>query len=67
MKEVKDVPLGVLIIVLSQFVLYGALYLAKFPSVFEFMGIVFCILFSSDMANFGVRLMRGYKHDPNES
>ena len=66
MKKVKDIPLGILIIVLSQFVLYGAFYLAKFPNWMEFAGIAFCVLFSSDMVNFGVRLIKGFEVDKSE-
>ena len=66
MKKIKDIPFGVLIIVLSQFVLYGAIYLAKFPSFWEFAGIMFCILIGSDMIDFGVRLIKGFEYDSNE-
>ena len=65
-KYIKDVPVGVLIIVLSQFVLYGALYLANFPSVLEFAGIGLCVLVSSDMINFGIRLIKGFDYDKSE-
>lgn len=59
-KHVKDVPVGVLILVLSQFVFYGVIYLAKHPPFWELAGIVFLTLVSSDMVNFGIRLIRGF-------
>jgi hypothetical protein len=65
-KLVKDVPVGVLILVLSQFVFYGAIYLAKFPPFWELAGIVFCILVSSDMVNFGIRLIKGFELDTDK-
>ena len=65
-KFVKDVPVGILILVLSQFVFYGVIYLAKFPSFWELAGIVFCTLVCSDMVNFGIKLIKGYEYDPNK-
>jgi prepilin signal peptidase PulO-like enzyme (type II secretory pathway) len=65
-KIVKDIPVGVLILVLSQFVFYGVIYLAKFPNYLELAGIVFCTLIASDMVSFGIKLIRGYQYDPNE-
>jgi hypothetical protein len=66
MKKIKDVPVGVLIIVLSQFVFYGAVYLAKFPNVWEMLGLVMLVLVSTDMVQFGIKLIKGYEYDPNE-
>jgi hypothetical protein len=66
MKKIKDVPVGVLILVLSQFVFYGVIYLAKFPPFWELAGIVFFTLVSSDMINYGIKLIKGYEYDPNE-
>ena len=66
MKKIKDVPVGVLIIVLAQFVFYGVIYLAKFPPFWELAGIVFLTLVSSDMVHFGIRLIKGYEYDSNE-
>lgn len=65
-KVVKDVPVGVLILVLSQFVFYGVIYLAKHPPFWELAGIVFLTLVASDMINFGIRLIKGYEHDSNK-
>lgn len=65
-KHIKDIPVGVLILVLSQFVFYGVVYLAKFPPFWELAGIVFCTLVSSDMISFGIKLIKGYKYDPDE-
>jgi hypothetical protein len=61
-KTIKDIPVGVLIIVLSQFVVYGVIYLAKFPSIAELCGITFGTLIASDMINFGIRLIKGYEY-----
>jgi len=65
-KFIKDVPVGVLILVLSQFVFYGVIYLAKFPPFWELAGIVFCTLVASDMVSFGLKLIKGYNYDPDE-
>ena len=65
-KRVKDVPVGVLILVLSQFVFYGVIYLAKHPPFWELAGIVFCTLVASDMVNFGIRLIRGFDAEPDQ-
>jgi hypothetical protein len=65
-KFIQDIPVGVLILVLSQFVFYGVIYIAKFPSIFELMGIVFLTLVSTDMVNFGIKLIKGYNYDPDE-
>jgi hypothetical protein len=65
-KFVKDVPVGVLILVLSQFFFYGVIYLAKFPPFWELAGIVFCTLISSDMVNFGLRLIKGFEVDTDK-
>ena len=46
--------------------MYGAIYLANFPNILEFAGIVICILVTSDMINFGVRLIKGYDFDPSQ-
>jgi hypothetical protein len=64
-KNIKDIPVGVLLIVLSQFVFYGVIYIAKFPSFWELAGIVFLTLVSSDMVHFGIKLIKGYEYDPN--
>jgi hypothetical protein len=65
-KFIKDVPVGVLIIVLAQFVFYGVIYLANFPKLPEMFGIVFGILISTDMVNYGIKLIKGYNYDPDE-
>jgi hypothetical protein len=59
-KRVKDIPVGVLIIVLAQFLFYGVVYLANFPSFWELFGIVLLTLLTSDMVNIGVRLIKGF-------
>jgi hypothetical protein len=65
-KFIKDIPVGVLIIVLAQFVFYGAIYIAKFPNLWEMLGIVFLIHISSDMISFGCKLIKGYEYDSDE-
>jgi hypothetical protein len=65
-KITKDIPVGVLLLVLSQFAFYGVIYIAKFPSFWELAGIVFLTLISSDMVSFGIKLIKGYNHDTNE-
>ena len=65
-KHIKDIPAGVLLIVLAQFVFYGVVYLTKFPSLWELFGIVFLTLVSSDMVHYGIKLIKGYDYDPNE-
>ena len=67
MTKIKDVPFGILIILRSQFVMYGVVYLAKFPLWYETLGIVFGTLFASDMVHFGIRLIKGYNYvEPNK-
>ena len=65
-KFVKDIPVGVLILVLSQFVFYGVMYLAKFPSFWELAGIIFCTLIASDMVEFGIKLIKGFEIDTSK-
>ena len=65
-KITKDIPVGVLILVLSQFVMYGAVYLANHPKWYEMFGIILCTLVSSDMITFGYRLIKGYEFDKSE-
>jgi hypothetical protein len=66
MEKVKDVPVGVLLIVLAQFVFYGVIYITKFPSMWELFGIVFLTLVSSDMVSYGIKLIKGYEIDKYE-
>jgi hypothetical protein len=65
-KHIKDIPVGVLLIVLAQFVFYLALYLAHFPNFWEMLGIVCFTLVSTDMVQYGIKLIKGYNYDPNE-
>jgi hypothetical protein len=65
-KHIKDIPVGVLLIVLAQFVFYGVVYLTKFPSLWELFGIVFLTLVSSDMVHYGIKLIKGYDYDPDK-
>jgi hypothetical protein len=64
--HIKDIPVGVLLIVLAQFVFYGVVYLTKFPSLWELFGIVFLTLVSSDMVHYGIKLIKGYDYDPDK-
>jgi ABC-type multidrug transport system permease subunit len=65
-KLIKDIPVGVLLIVLSQFVFYGVVYLTNFPKWYELIAIVFLTLISSDMVTYGVKLIKGYEFDKSE-
>lgn len=65
-KRIKDPPVGILVLVLSQFVFLGATHLANYPKWYEMAGIIFCTLIASDMINFGLKLIKGYDYDPNE-
>jgi ABC-type multidrug transport system permease subunit len=65
-KFIQDIPVGVLLIVLAQFVFYGVVYIAKFPSLWELMGIVFLTLVSTDMVSYGIKLIKGYEFDKSE-
>ena len=65
-KFIRDIPVGILIIVLAQFVFYGVIYLAKFPNFWELVGIVFFTLITSDMMNFGFRLIKGFEVDKSD-
>jgi len=63
---IKDIPVGVLIIVLAQFVFYLAIYLAHFPNFWEMLGIVAFTIISTDMIHFGIKLIKGYTYDSDE-
>ena len=65
-KTVKDIPLGILMLVLSQFIVYGVSILANFPKWYELLGIMFGILISMDLITYGVRLIRGHNDDSNK-
>jgi ABC-type multidrug transport system permease subunit len=65
-KLIKDIPVGILVIVLSQFVFYGVVYLTNFPKWYELIAIVFLTLISSDMVTYGVKLIKGYEFDKSE-
>jgi hypothetical protein len=58
-KIIRDIPLGVLMLVVSQFFIYGALYLSKFPNVFEFLGIMFCVWATGFLTDLGIRVIKG--------
>jgi len=62
----RDIPVGVLLIVLAQFVFYGVMYITKFPSMWELFGIVFLTLVSSDMVSYGISLIKGIEVDKSE-
>jgi hypothetical protein len=64
MKEtyIRDVPVGVLLIVLAQFPFFGAQYLASFPRWWEFAGIVIAILIADRLIRLGVNLIMGFNH-----
>lgn len=49
-KIVKDIPIGILLLVLSFYCLYGVMYFAGFPTTAYLIGIVF-------MAHLGIKLV----------
>lgn len=65
-KIIKDIPVGVLVLVLSQFLFYGAQYFANFPKWYDMAGIIFCTLIASDMISYGVKLIKGYEFDSSK-
>lgn len=56
---VRDIPLGVLLVVLAQFFFYGVLYFSKFPSILEFLGIVLFVLCADRLTRVGIRAIFG--------
>lgn len=56
---VRDIPLGILLVVIAQFFFYGVLYFSKFPSILEFLGIVFFVLCADRLTRVGIRAIFG--------
>jgi hypothetical protein len=56
---IRDVPVGVLLIVLAQFFIYGFLYAAKFPSVLEVAAIYLSIIGADVLFRLGLGLIIG--------
>jgi len=57
----RDIPLGVMLIVIAQFCIYGALYLSNFPSPVEFFGILISVYLMGFFIDLGIRLIRGFE------
>lgn len=57
--KIKDVPVGVLLIVLSLFCVYGVMYLSGFPSLLHLIGIVLLSIICSRLVNVGADLISG--------
>lgn len=68
MKEtyIRDIPVGVLLIVLAQFPFFGAQWLARFPHWWEFAGIVVFVLIADRLIRLGVNLIVGFNHVESE-
>jgi hypothetical protein len=62
---VRDVPLGILLVLISQFFFYGVLYLAKFPSPLEFLALLLAFQIGEAFLTIGIRYVLG--HEDNES
>jgi hypothetical protein len=56
---IRDIPVGVLLIVLAQFFIYGLLYITKFPSVMELLGIYLFIIGADVLFRVGLGLIIG--------
>jgi len=63
---IRDVPVGVLLIVLAQFPFFGAQYLASFPRWWEFAGIVIAVLMADRLVRLGINLILGFDHAESE-
>ena len=64
MKEVKierDVPVGILLILISQFFVYAVIHLAKFPSALEFFGIMVFLEIAGNLISLGLKYVFGGK------
>jgi len=62
-EKFKDIPFGVLMLVIGQFFLYGVMYLAGFPGVFQFIGIILGVLIATELVIFGMKLIKGIEID----
>ena len=64
MKEVsieRDIPIGILLVLISQFFVYAAVYLAKFPSALEFFGIMIFLEIAGGLISLGLKYVFGGK------
>jgi len=57
--KVRDIPLGVLLIVVAQFFGYGVLYLANFPNILEYLGILLGTYSFGILTDLGIRCIKG--------
>lgn len=63
---VRDIPVGVLLVVIAQFFFYGVLYFSKFPSIMEFLGIILCVMFADRLTRVGIRAIFGMEVEVEE-
>lgn len=60
---IKDLPVGVLLIVVSLFILFPAYYLAGRPAVLEWVGILLSVLGGYKVFTIGLSLIKGVEID----
>lgn len=65
-KLIKDVPVGVLLLVLSQFVVYAIIQMANHPQWYELFGIMIGSIIVNDLVSFGIKLIKGFERDSDE-
>jgi hypothetical protein len=63
---IRDIPVGVLLIILAQFLFYAVQYLSKFPHWWEVGGIVLSVLMADRMIRLGINLILGFDHVESE-
>jgi len=68
MKEtyIRDVPVGILLIVLAQFPLFAVQYLSKFPLWWETGCIFLSVLAADRLIRLGINLIKGFDHVESE-
>ena len=57
--KVRDIPLGILLIVIGQFFIYGIAYLSNFPNFMVVLGIIFCVYMMDFFVELGLRVIKG--------
>ena len=62
----RDIPVGVLMIVVSLFFVQGLMYLAKSPSFLEVAGIYVCVIVIDILSRVGIALIIGKKIDKTD-
>ena len=59
----RDVPLGIVLILVAQFFIIGVAHLAKYPSFWEMFGILVLVDFFGYFFNWGLNLIIGKEVD----